>query len=101
MVIGSTPPPLTSVTLTIRIPHEATTRDWEIEMQGRSHLKRASIWHEKVSYTRGEVDHGLQVCDQVNWWLHAVLQDRPTSPFWLDRALKGLPVGVQGILWED
>lgn len=83
------------VDVKVRLPESGPDPTWRLEMLGRSSTQRASLWHRELSWPLHEVDHGLQVCDEVNWALHAILQDRPSSPFWLDRSLRGLPVGVQ------
>lgn len=89
------PPVLSRVDLSIHLPTLDNERMWGLEVIGRCTTKRASLWSRQLSWHQSEVDHGLQVCDEVNFLLHAVLQDRPVSPFWLDRAIRGLPGGVQ------
>lgn len=94
------PAALETVTIKVELPRYETDNEWVVEMTGRSQYQRPSLWVDRVTWHRAEVDHGLQVCDQVNWALHCILQDRPTSRFWLDRSFRGLPVGVQGVLFD-
>lgn len=94
------PPVLETVRITVQLPRHETDQEWVVEMLGASQYQRPSLWADRVTWHRSEVDHGLQVCDQINWALHCILQDRPTSRFWLDRSFRGLPVGVQGVLFD-
>lgn len=86
---------LEAVRLTVHIPQPGPDQEWRLEMLGTSPGSRASLWSRSLAWAPHEVDHGLQVCDEINWSLHSILADRPSSPFWLDRSLRGLPVGVQ------
>lgn len=95
MAYRSPDPKLEQVKLTVDLPTPANLGHWRLEMQGWSRTKRGSLWHREVDWASHEVDHGLQVADEVNFRLLAILQDRPSSPFWLDRAERGLPGGVQ------
>lgn len=91
---------LDRVDLTLHLPSHETDGGWKLTALGRCTNVRESLWSRKWEWTSSEVDNGLQVCDQLTWFSHVVTQDRPSSPFWLDRAERGLPVGVQGVLFD-
>lgn len=91
-------PALEAVRFTLHLPTQRNGRKTTLEAQGTSGNKRSSLWAYSEEWTAAQHDQGLQPCDTLHWLSLIAWQDRPNTPFLLDRATRGLPVWEQGEL---
>lgn len=91
-------PPLETVRFTLRLPTQKNGRVAAVEAVGASSLKRAALWAFEETWTASQTREGLEPCDVIHWLALIASQDRPNTPFMLDRAQRGLPCWEQGEL---
>lgn len=79
------------VHLTLKIPSITTDATAVVTAAGRSQYQRTNLWTYREEWAGEDPTRDLAPVDALHWVALAVWQDRPTSPFQLNRSLRGEP----------
>lgn len=86
------------VTFNLKLPSITTDATTVLTVSGRSQFQRSNLWTYREEWVKEDPTRDLAPVDALHWVALATWQDRPTSPFQLNRSLRGDPPWEQLML---